>query len=70
MWPQVKGKEMIENQSTNFVTGTFGQESTYNSLPKRSKELLLRRLILNLNGIATNFGGYDTFQKDSSPGSL
>ncbi len=64
--PKVKGKDMVGNSIDNFVLARLEQDKLQFS-PKADKELLLRRLYLDLTGLPPTLEDMDAFIKDPSP---
>ncbi|MCM4150832.1 DUF1553 domain-containing protein [Arenibacter sp. N53] len=63
--PKVKGKDLVENSIDNFVLARLEQDKLQFS-PKADKELLLRRLYLDLTGLPPTLEDMDSFIKDPS----
>ena len=65
--PEVKQKERIHNPIDNFVVHILDNEKIEPS-KEASKELLLRRVSLDLTGLPPTISEIEAFQNDNSPG--
>ncbi|HUH47869.1 MAG TPA: DUF1549 domain-containing protein, partial [Arenibacter sp.] len=64
--PKVKRKELVVNPIDNFVLSRLEQEDL-DPAPRADKEILLRRLYLDLTGLPPTLADIEAFLADDSP---
>lgn len=64
--PKVKGEAVLNNPIDNFIVAKLEKKQLKQS-PEAQKELLLRRLSLDLTGLPPTLAEIDAFVKDTSP---